>query len=122
MKSRIVQSYRSLQLIAAALFFLPGLVSADGNLSFEVKSLITPKSFEDLLIAILKIFITLATPIVVFFIIYAGFLYVTARGNAQQVEQATRALTYAIIGGVIVLGAVTITTIVSGVVGSFQVK
>ena len=65
-------------------------------------------------------FIIIATPIIVLYIIYAGFLYVTARGNAQQVEQATRALTYAIIGGVIVLGAVAMSQILANVVASFK--
>lgn len=77
-------------------------------------------SLEGLLVAILNILIVLAVPIIVFFIIYAGFLYVTARGNAQQVEQATRALTYAVIGGVLILGAVAIAEIVQNLVGSFS--
>ncbi len=78
-------------------------------------------SLNDLLLAILNIIIVLAIPVVVFFIIYAGFLYVTARGNASQVEQATRALTYAIIGGVLIVGAVAIAEIVRNLVGSFTV-
>lgn len=77
-------------------------------------------SLEELLSAILNIVIVLATPIIVFFIIYAGYLYVTARGNAAQVEQATRALTYAIIGGVLIIGAVAIAEIVSNLVVSFR--
>jgi len=76
-------------------------------------------SIEDLLLAILKIVLILAVPIIIFFIIYSGFLYVTARGNAEQVSQASRALTYAIIGGVLVLGAIAITEIIRNLVGEF---
>ncbi len=76
-------------------------------------------SIEGLLVAILNILIIIAIPLIVFYIIYAGFLYVTARGNAAQVEQATRALTYAIIGGVLILGAVALAGIVKNLVGSF---
>jgi hypothetical protein len=76
-------------------------------------------SIEDLLVAILNILIIIAIPIVVFFIIYSGFLYVTARGNAQQVEQATRSLTYSVIGGVLIIGAVAIAGIVENLVRSF---
>ena len=61
----------------------------------------------------------LMVPIIVFFIILAGFKYVTARGNASQVEEATRALTYAIIGGVLVLGAVALSEIIKNVVDQF---
>jgi TRAP-type C4-dicarboxylate transport system permease small subunit len=76
-------------------------------------------TIPELLTAILNILIVLAIPVIVFFIIYSGFLYVTAKGNAQQVEQATRSLTYAIIGGVIVIGAVAIAEIVRNLVTSF---
>lgn len=76
-------------------------------------------SIEELLTAILNIIIVLAMPVIVFFIIYAGFLYVTAGGKPEQVKQATQALTYAIIGGVLIIGAVAIATIVKNLVGSF---
>ncbi|MCB9811019.1 MAG: hypothetical protein H6779_04685 [Candidatus Nomurabacteria bacterium] len=77
-------------------------------------------SIEELLQLILQIVITIATPIVIFFIIYAGFLYVTAKGNAEQTQKATRALTYAIIGGVLIIGAVVIAGIIKNLVLSFQ--
>lgn len=76
-------------------------------------------SLNELFVALLKVFIIIATPIIVFFIILAGFKYVTARGNATQVEEATRALTYAIIGGVLILGSVVLIEIISNVVGEF---
>lgn len=76
-------------------------------------------SAEELLTTILEIVIILATPFIVFFIIYAGFLYVTARGNAEQITQANRALTYAIIGGVIIIGSVAIATIIKNIVSAF---
>lgn len=76
-------------------------------------------SIEGLLEAILNIVIVLATPVIIFFIIYAGFLYATARGNAEQIKQATNSLTYAIIGGVIILGSVAIATIVKNLVAAF---
>jgi TRAP-type C4-dicarboxylate transport system permease small subunit len=76
-------------------------------------------TITELLAAILNIVIVLAVPVIVFFIIYAGFLYVTAKGNAQQIEQATRSLTYAIIGGVLVLGAVAIAEIIRNLVVTF---
>ncbi len=76
-------------------------------------------TIQELLVAILNIVIILMIPVIVFFIILAGFKYVTARGNASQVEEATRALTYAIIGGVLVLGAVALSEIIKNVVDQF---
>ncbi len=97
-------------------------VSAQGGPVAQPVKLENPlkfDNFEDFLTAILEVIIILATPIVIFFIIYAGYLYVTARGNASQIEQATRALTYAIIGGVLIIGAVAIAEIVKNLVTSF---
>lgn len=76
-------------------------------------------TIEEVIEAILGVLMVIATPIIVFFIIYAGFLYVTARGNAQQVEQATRSLTYAIIGAVLILGAVVLAEIINNLITSF---
>lgn len=100
-------------------FFTPVLVSAQSGISYELTSFLNFGSLEELLVGILNIFIVLATPIIVLFIIYAGFLYVTAQGNAQQVQQATRALTYAIIGAVLILGAVAISEVIQATVSSF---
>lgn len=76
-------------------------------------------SIDGLLVAILNIIMVLMIPVIVFFIIYAGFKYVMAQGNASQVEEATRALTYAVIGGVLILGAVAISQIIQNVVNAF---
>lgn len=76
-------------------------------------------SIEELLEAILYIFMTLMIPVIVFFIILAGFKYVTAQGNASKVEEANRALLYAVIGGVLVLGAVAIASIIQSTVSAF---
>lgn len=77
-------------------------------------------SVEALLGALLAVVQVLAVPIIVFFIIYAGFLYVTARGNAEQTEKATRALLYAVVGGVIIIGATVLATIIGNLVDSFR--
>lgn len=117
MKMKLTTGFSSL-ITTLVLIFIPRLVEA--NISFEFQSFIGVTSFEGLLVAILNILIVIATPIVVLFIIYSGFMYVTARGNAQQVEQATRSLTYAIIGGVLILGAVAISQVLKNVVDSFS--
>lgn len=105
--------------VASALLSLPLVTSAAG-INVQWTSYIVPTNFNDLITMILEALIVLATPIVVLFIIYAGFLYVTARGNAEQVQKATQALTYAIIGGVLIIGAVAISTVIGNTVNSFK--
>ena len=76
-------------------------------------------AFIELLQAILNVIIILATPIIVLFIIYAGFQYVTARGNPEKLRVANQAIVYAVIGGVVILGSVVIIEIIRNVVGAF---
>jgi len=67
-------------------------------------------------LAIIDILMIFAVPFIVFFIIYAGFLYVTARGNAETIKKAHNALLYALIGGLLILGSRTLLTIIENTV------
>lgn len=69
--------------------------------------------------AILNIITIIAVPIVVFFLIYAGFMYVIARGNPEKIQVASKALLYGVIGGVVLLGATAIKVIVVNLVNAF---
>ena len=54
--------------------------------------------------------------VVVFFIIYSGFLFVTARGNEKKLEDAKNAFMYTIIGAALVLGAWVLANAVAGTI------
>jgi len=108
-------------LLLVTVLSLPSFVSAQINIALE-NPLGEVTSVEAVLILILNAFIIIATPIIVLYIIYAGFLYVSARGNVEQTKQATASLTYAIIGAVILLGAVALSEIVANIVGSFTAE
>jgi len=79
---------------------------------------ITLLQFFDRIIDILLIF---AVPIIVFFIILAGFKYVTAGGNKTKIEDATKSLTWAIVGGVLILGAKALLVIIQSTVNALRV-
>ncbi|MCA9354804.1 MAG: hypothetical protein KC877_04765 [Candidatus Kaiserbacteria bacterium] len=102
----------------ALVFGLP-VVAAAADFSWTVENLTKFPDLKTLLLGILNVFVVIATPIVVLFIIYSGFLYVTARGNPQQLEQATRSLTYSIIGGILILGAVAFAAILQNLINAF---
>ncbi len=86
-----------------------------------IRNPIRAETITELLLAILRIFMVIAVPIIIFFIVYSGFLYVTARGNSEQIQTATRAFTYAIIGGLIILGAMVLVAIIQNLVAAFGV-
>lgn len=52
------------------------------------------------------------------FLVHGGYLYMTSRGNPESLETAKRVVRNALIGLVIVLGAMTLTTILSGAYGN----
>ena len=116
---KIIHDSRSLAIYMLTVLFLAIPHTSSADLSYEIKTKITPTSFEELLVALLNVFIVIAVPIIILFIIYAGFLYVTAKGNVEQTQQATRTLTYAIVGGIIIIGALTIAEIIKNVVAAF---
>ena len=62
-------------------------------------------SIEQFLDKIIEIFILIGTPIAVLFMIYAGFLFVTARGNETQLTTAKKTFFYTVIGIAVLFGA-----------------
>ena len=73
-------------------------------------------SITEVLLTILDVLIIFMVPIIILFIIYAGFLYVTARGNQSTIETAHRTLLYAVIGGLLILGARALLAVIQGTV------
>ncbi len=69
--------------------------------------------------AILTVLITISIPIIVIAIVYAGFTYVTSQGNPEKIKTASRTLTYAVIGAVLIIGALVITEVIGDTITSF---
>lgn len=102
---------------------LPGNDSPSGNNNSKgAGKLVNPLKFDSLvgfLVGVIQVLLIFAVPIIVFFIIYAGFLFVTAQGDTGKITTARSALTWAVIGGVIVLGAEVIVQIIKNTVEAF---
>lgn len=58
--------------------------------------------------------------VVVFFIIYSGFLFVTARGNTSQLAKARENFLWVIIGSAVLLGSWVIALAVEGTINSLK--
>ncbi len=71
-----------------------------------------------LLTKLLDVLIDLGLPVLVLFIVYAGFKYITAQGNETKVTEAHKALWWAVIGGTVLLGAKVIQTAIQATVKS----
>lgn len=71
---------------------------------------------QGLLEEILRVIVLIGAPIAVLFIIYSGFLFVTARGNEDQLTKAKKTFLWTVIGTAILLGAQAIASVLGGTV------
>jgi lysylphosphatidylglycerol synthetase-like protein (DUF2156 family) len=106
-----------------ALVFLPimsSVVSAEpaGVKAVTIKNPLGNDSLESLLNKLMNIVTVFGSIVVVFFIIYSGFKFVTARGNEGEITKAKEMFYATIIGAAILLGARVIAQVVVGTVES----
>ena len=107
------------------IFLLPVTVEAQGGQTapappIKLSNPLKVDSIERLLELILEIVIIFATPVIVFMIMYAGFKFVTAQGKPDALKDARNALLYALIGGVIILGAKALLTVLTGTITTLK--
>ncbi|MDP2669318.1 MAG: hypothetical protein Q8P07_05860 [bacterium] len=69
-------------------------------------------SFSGVVLAIANILVAIGVPLAAIFLIYGGFLFVSARGNEQQLKTAKDIFLYTIIGTAIIVGAYAIASAV----------
>lgn len=82
---------------------------------------IQASTLDGFLLQLLDVVIVIGTIAVVFFIILAGFKYVTARGDEKQISSAHQTLTWTIVGAAIVLGARVIATAIQATVNQLGI-
>ena len=78
------------------------------------------KTIPEFLAGALQAFVYVAIPIVVLFLVVAGFKFIAAQGNSSKLEEAKRNFLYVIIGALFILGAQLISTLISNTVTQLQ--
>jgi len=79
----------------------------------EICNPITANNLPEFIKTILEGVIKIGIPVIALAIIYSGFLFVEARGNAEKINKAKKALLYTIIGAAILLGSWAIAKLIS---------
>jgi TRAP-type C4-dicarboxylate transport system permease small subunit len=109
---------------AIALYFFPlFLFAAEVIMDRPGGGFQNPLKFDSIsgfLQALLDALIVIAFPILVLFLVYAGFLFVSAQGNEQKLSDAKRIFLWTIIGALIVLGASALSRAIQGTVNSLR--
>lgn len=75
-------------------------------------------SMREYVLPVVQILAGLGGLVAVFFIIQAGYMYMTSSGKPDQMEQAKDVLKKAVLGLVIILAAITLTTILTSAYGT----
>ncbi|MCF7865199.1 MAG: hypothetical protein K9M11_01720 [Candidatus Pacebacteria bacterium] len=103
--------------LASGFTLLPTLLSAQQYFTNPIQA----STLDGFLLQVLDVVILLGAIVVVFFLILAGFKYVTARGDEKQISSAHQTLTWTIVGGAIVLGARVIATAIQATVNELGI-
>mgnify|MGYP001581486295 CR=1 FL=1 len=87
-------------------------LGANTALAYDIPNPINAGSFADVVYQLVYILTIIASPIAVLFLMYAGLLFVTARGSEEQLKKAKGVFFYTIIGVAILVGAYAIASAV----------
>lgn len=113
-----VSADTNVQLPATGQVQNPGNTQKGGD-STRLENPLKVQSVEEFIIKIIDVLLVFALPIIILYIMYAGFLFVTAKGDSGQISTARSALLWAVVGGVIVLGAQIIISVIQGTITAF---
>ncbi len=111
-----MKKYLSISTFITSLCVPIGSVLAVAPTAIE---LVNPSKFDSvatILKAFFEILVQLGAVAVTLAIVYAGFLFVMARGNPEQLNKAKMTLFWTIIGGLVLLGAQVIANIIQNTV------
>lgn len=89
-------------------FFLPISLLGACDPTKQICNPIQANSIQDLLDTILRGMIQVGLPVIALAIVYAGFLFVFARGNSEKLTKAKNALIYTLIGAAVLMGSIAI--------------
>ena len=99
---------------------VPVLIMASSSNSGRIGNPISSNTFADFASKILDIVIQIGFIVVVFFIVYSGFLFVSARGSEEKITTAKTAFLWTIIGAAILLGAKVLETAVQNTINQLK--
>lgn len=73
-------------------------------------------SLEEFVVALLRIVINIGFPILILFIVYSGFLFVTAQGSEEKLKKAKTTFFWTIVGAAVFLGSWVLAIIIENTV------
>ncbi|MCX6745536.1 MAG: pilin [Candidatus Parcubacteria bacterium] len=79
---------------------------------------LTKTSTSDIVASVIKIVLSITGALFVILFIYGGFVWLTSTGNPEKIGKAKKAVSFAVVGALIVVAAYSITTYVVSLIPS----
>lgn len=87
-----------------------------GKTGTQLQNPLRFRSIETFIQGLLQAIVMIALPIITVFVVYAGFLFISARGNTETLKRARENFVYVIIGATLILSAWVLATLIGGTV------
>lgn len=117
MKNKIKKiTYTISGVFASILMNLVIFSSAYAQQSINFPNPIEANDLKELVEKFLKVVVEFGAIIAVFFLIYAGFLFVKAQGNESELQKAKTTFFWVIVGGMVILGAHVLSRVIDNTV------
>ncbi len=113
---KIIKKNKTILLGIFTAFITNLIIFSNATAQVSFPNPIRATDLRQLVKQILDVVVEFGAIIVVFFLVYAGFLFVKAQGNATELEKAKTTFFYTIIGGMIVLGAHVLSRVIENTV------
>ncbi len=89
----------------------------------QSSGLCNPLGYSDLttfLKKLLQIVAQIGFPVIVLFIVYVGFLYISAEGKPEKISKVHKYFLWTLVGALIILGAQALSIAIQGTVTNLQ--
>lgn len=83
-----------------------------GGSAGTIPNPIAAPDFQTFIKKVLDVVLQIGVPVAAIALVYSGFLFVKARGNAQELETAKKAFVWTVLGVAILLGAWLFATVI----------
>jgi hypothetical protein len=108
---------RKLFITAVILFStLPGVLFADQLQGIQNPLNSAYSTIPTFIAGFLRVMVQIGLPVVAFFLLLAGYQFISAQGNAGKLENARSNFFYVIIGTLLILGAWVLATLIGNTV------
>jgi len=90
------------------------------GVSGKLKNPVNFDSLRELIAAILDVIVQIGVPIAAVFLIYSGYLFVSARGSEEKLGKAKSIFLWTLVGIAVLLGASVLANLISGTIDQLK--